>query len=389
MQDTPRANRLHISFFGRTNSGKSTLLNQLAGQEVSIVSNVAGTTTDPVYKAMELLPIGPVVLVDTAGFCDDSTLGEQRLEKTLEVVRKTDLAILVVSSEREEFSEEERYLALLQEHHVKTVCVVNQFGKKAKAVPLPGLPTLFIDASDPGKMGDFKKFLIQHADCDFEVPTLTGHLVKPGDLVVLVTPQDIQAPKGRLILPQVQTIRDLLDNDCKTVVLKPADVRPMLELLKEPPALVITDSQVFQQVNEMLPQEIPLTSFSVLMSENKGNIQSFVEGAKAISSLKPGDKVLVMESCTHHALPDDIAREKLPRMLQKYVGGKLQIEWFSGQGFPQNMDGYRLIFHCGGCMLNRKNMLSKISEAEQYGVPMTNFGIAIAYMNGMLGRICW
>lgn len=389
MQDTPRANRLHISFFGRTNSGKSTLLNQLAGQEISIVSDVAGTTTDPVYKAMELLPIGPVVLVDTAGFCDDSVLGEQRLSKTLEVVRKTDLAVLVVSSEREEFTEEQRYLDLLREHKVKTVCVVNQFGKKEGVTPPLDLPTLFIDASNFSEMGTFKKFLIQHADCDFEIPSLTGHLVKPGDLVILVAPQDIQAPKGRLILPQVQTIRDLLDNDCKTIVLKPADLPPMLALLKEPPALVITDSQVFKTVDEMLPKDIPLTSFSVLMSENKGNIESFIRGAKAISSLKPGDRVLIMESCTHHALPDDIAREKLPRMLQKYVGGKLQIELFSGQGFPHDMEGYKMIFHCGGCMLNRKNMLSKISEAEQYRVPMTNFGIAIAYMNGMLDRICW
>ena len=389
MQDTPRANRLHISFFGRTNSGKSTLINQLAGQEVSIVSDVAGTTTDPVYKAMELLPIGPVVLIDTAGFCDDSALGEQRLEKTCEVVRKTDLAVLVVSSEREEFGEEQRYLNLLREHKVKTVCVVNRFGKGEEfALPFE-LPTLSIDASDPAEMGKFKKFLIQHAGCDFEMLSLTGHLVKPGDLVILVAPQDVQAPKGRLILPQVQTIRDLLDNDCRTVVLKPADLKPMLELLKEPPALVITDSQVFKAVDEMLPKEIPLTSFSVLLSENKGNIESFMEGAKAISSLRPGDRVLIMESCTHHALPDDIAREKLPRMLEKYVGGKLQIELFSGQGFPHDMEGYKLIFHCGGCMVNRKNMLSKISEAEQYGVPMTNFGVAIAYMNGILERICW
>ncbi len=389
MQDTPRANRLHISFFGRTNSGKSTLLNNLAGQEISIVSDVAGTTTDPVYKAMELLPIGPVVLVDTAGFCDDSVLGKQRLEKTLEVVRKTDLAVLVVSSEQKEFEEERRYLDLLREHKVKTVCVVNRFGTEEETALPFEVPTLSIDASNPAEMGAFKKFLIQHADCDFEIPSLTGHLVKPGDLVILVAPQDIQAPKGRLILPQVQTIRDLLDNDCRTVVLKPADLPPMLQLLKEPPALVITDSQVFKEVDGMLPKEIPLTSFSVLLSENKGNIQSFVEGAKTISSLKPGDRVLIMESCTHHALLDDIAREKLPRLLQKYVGGKLEIELFSGQGFPHNMEGYKLILHCGGCMVNRKNMLSKISEAEQFGVPMTNFGIAIAYMNGMLNRICW
>ncbi len=387
MQETPRSNRLHISFFGRTNSGKSTLLNNIAGQEVSIVSDIEGTTTDPVYKSMELLPIGPVTFIDTAGFCDATKLSDKRMEKTLEVIRKTDLAVLVVSSLQDDFSEEEKYISLLKEENVKTICVRNVFyGKENENFSLD-LPTLRIDASDSKEMGKFKKFLIEHADIDFEIPSLTKHLVNEGDVVILVAPQDIEAPKGRLILPQVQTIRDLLDNNCKAIVVKPDALKGMLQILKEPPALVIVDSQVFKEVNEILPKEIPLTSFSVLMSKNKGDIDSFVSGAKMLSKLKPDDRVLIMESCTHHSFPDDIARGKLPKLLQKYVGGTLKIDFFAGQGFPKNIKDYKLILHCGGCMLNRKNMLSKISEAEYYGVPMTNFGIAIAYINEIFDRI--
>ncbi len=385
MYETPRANRLHITFLGRTNSGKSTIVNNLAGQEVSIVSDKKGTTTDPVYKAMELLPIGPVVLIDTAGFSDDTALGKKRMEKTYDAIKKTDLAVLVIASNQTEFSEEEKYIKLLEENKVRTVLLLNVFDKE-KDLPFD-LPTLVIDGKREEEMAKLKKFIIENAPSDFEVPSLTGHLVKKGDLVILVAPQDIEAPKGRLILPQVQTIRDLLDNDCKTMVVKPDDLKQTLEMLKGPPSLVIVDSQVFKQVNEVLPKEIPLTSFSVLMSGNKGNIDVFKEGAKTLSTLKAGDKVLIMESCTHHSLPDDIARGKLPKLLQKYVGGELNIDFFAGQGFPTNISDYKLILHCGGCMLNRKNMLSKISDAESFGVPITNFGMAIAYMNGIFERI--
>lgn len=385
MYETPRANRLHITFLGRTNSGKSTIVNNLAGQEVSIVSDKKGTTTDPVYKAMELLPIGPVVLIDTAGFSDDTALGKKRMEKTYDAIKKTDLAVLVIASNQTEFSEEEKYIKLLEENKVRTVLLLNVFDKE-KDLPFD-LPTLVIDGKREEEMAKLKKFIIENAPSDFEVPSLTGHLVKKGDLVILVAPQDIEAPKGRLILPQVQTIRDLLDNGCKTMVIKPDDLKETLEMLKEPPSLVIVDSQVFKQVNEVLPKEIPLTSFSVLMSGNKGNIDVFKEGAKTLSTLKAGDKVLIMESCTHHSLPDDIARGKLPKLLQKYVGGELNIDFFAGQGFPTNISDYKLILHCGGCMLNRKNMLSKISDAESFGVPITNFGMAIAYMNGIFERI--
>ena len=389
MEETPRSNRLHVAFFGRTNSGKSTLLNTLAGQAASIVSPVSGTTTDPVYRPMELLPIGPVVLIDTAGLDDRSDLGGLRTAKTREVARKTDLAVLVVSSRTADFSEEERYLALLKENRVKTVCVVNRMdGGPAPELPF-GLPTLALDARNPGDMADLKKLLIDNADTDFEIPSLTGHLVSRGDLVMLVMPQDIQAPKGRLILPQVQVTRDLLDRGCRVLSVLPDGIRPMLDALKVLPDLVITDSQVFPLVNGILPKEVRLTSFSVLLSENKGDIRSFLEGARAIDRLVPGDRVLIMESCTHHPLAGDIARQKLPAWLEKHVGGALRTEVFSGPGVPADIREYRLILHCGGCMLNRKNLLSKISEAQKYGVPMTNFGIAIAHINGMLDRICW
>ena len=389
MLETPRANRLHIAFFGRTNSGKSTLLNQLAGQEISVVSAVSGTTTDPVYKSMELLPIGPVVLIDTAGLDDSSELGGLRTQKTREVMRKTDLAVLVVAAHETDFEEERRYLAMLEAEKVRAVCVLNRFdGEEAPALPF-SIPTIALDARRPEEMGRFKKFLIENAGRDFEIPFLSAHLVEERGLVMLVMPQDIQAPKGRLILPQVQMTRELLDRHCRVISVTPDGVLPMLAVLRELPQLVIVDSQIFREVNEMLPPEIPLTSFSILMSENKGDIATFLEGAKAIRTLRPGDKVLIMEACTHHALDGDIARQKLPKLLEKFVGGPVAFDVFSGPGFPENIREYKLILHCGGCMINRKNMLSRLSEAQQYGVPVTNFGVAIAYMNGMMDRICY
>ncbi len=389
MLETPRANRLHIAFFGRTNSGKSTLLNQLAGQEISVVSAVSGTTTDPVYQSMALLPIGPVVLIDTAGLDDSSELGGLRTQKTREVMRKTDLAVLVVAAHETDFEEERRYLAMLEAEKVRAVCVLNRFdGEEAPALPF-SIPTIALDARRPEEMGRFKKFLIENAGRDFEIPFLSAHLVEERGLVMLVMPQDIQAPKGRLILPQVQMTRELLDRHCRVISVTPDGVLPMLAVLRELPQLVIVDSQIFREVNEMLPPEIPLTSFSILMSENKGDIATFLEGAKAIRTLRPGDRVLIMEACTHHALDGDIARQKLPKLLEKFVGGPVAFDVFSGPGFPENIREYKLILHCGGCMINRKNMLSRLSEAQQYGVPVTNFGVAIAYMNGMMDRICY
>ncbi len=389
MQETPRGSRFHIGFFGRTNSGKSTLVNSLAGQEISLVSPVSGTTTDPVYKSMELLPLGPVVLIDTAGLDDQSELGSLRKEKTLEAMAKTDLAVLVVSSQAQDFSQEKQYIALLKEKKVKTLCAVNcPSGEAPLRLPFD-LPCIALDAGKAEAMPGFKKFLIDQADWDFENPPVTAHLAPEGALVMLVMPQDIQAPKGRLILPQVQITRELLDRRCRVISVLPDGIGPMLEALREEPALVVTDSQVFRQVNKALPKAIPLTSFSILLSESKGDISSFLEGAKALDRLSPGDRVLIMEACTHHPLEGDIAREKLPQLLEKFVGGPIDFQIFSGPGFPKNIGEYQLILHCGGCMINRRNMLSKLSEAQLHGVPMTNFGIAMAYMNGMLKRICY
>ncbi len=388
---TPRGNRLHIGFFGRTNSGKSTLINMLAGQDISIVSEQSGTTTDPVYKSMELLPLGPVLLVDTAGLDDDSPLGAQRIKKTMEEIGKMDVAILVISSRQNDLELEQGYLQLFGEKNTPVVAVLNKFesghNRLEKQISALNIPWIKLNGADQSQASLLKKLIIQHADFNFEDPSLTGGLVKKGDLVVLVMPQDIQAPKGRLILPQVQVIRDLLDQGCRVISVKTDDLPDILKDLRCAPDLVITDSQVFAKVNEMLPKEIPLTSFSVLFSKNKGDVSAFIEGAKAIDQLHPGDKVLIMESCTHHALEGDIARQKLPAMLEKYVGGAVGFDVFSGPGFPENILDYKLVLQCGGCMINRKNMLTKLSDAQRYGVPITNFGIAIAFMNHMLERI--
>lgn len=391
LNETPSANRLHIAFFGRTNSGKSTLINTLTGQNVSLVSPVSGTTTDPVSKAMELLPIGPVLLIDTAGLDDESELGALRIKRSLEVGGKTDLAVLVVPSTQADLTLEREFAERFKASNTPVILICNRMngGEPQFNAGALGLPFFALDARDPAAMQDFKQFIVEHADFEFESPSLCGGLVGAGDVVVLVMPQNIQAPKGRLILPQVQVTRDLLDLKCRVVSVLADDLAPTLNLLKEPPALVITDSQVFPAVNKVLPQEIPLTSFSILMAKFKGDIHAMVSGARAIAGLAPGDKVLILEACTHHAMKGDIAREKLPNALKKYVGGELQIDVFSGPGLPENLNDYKLAVHCGGCMLGRKAMLTRHGLAEQKGVPMTNFGVALAFLGGMLERVTY
>ncbi|MGI5896117.1 MAG: [FeFe] hydrogenase H-cluster maturation GTPase HydF [Oscillospiraceae bacterium] len=391
LNETPTANRLHIAFFGRTNSGKSTLINTLTGQNISLVSPISGTTTDPVSKAMELLPIGPVVLIDTAGLDDTSELGPMRIQKSMEVIGKTDLAVLVIPSTQKELALEQKLIVRFRETKTPVIAVCNLINNEPPQwqPEVLGIPFLTLDARQSDQIAALKGLIIEHADFDFESPSLCGDLVKAGDTVVLVMPQDIQAPKGRLILPQVQVTRDLLDLKCRVVSVLTNDLAPMLKLLTTPPALVITDSQVFSIVNKVVPPEIPLTSFSILMAKFKGDIHEMVRGARAIASLHSGDKVLIMEACTHHALKGDIAREKLPSWLNNYAGGGLQIDAFSGTGFPENIGDYKLVIHCGGCMLNRKGMLTKIGMAERAGVPMTNFGTAIAFMNGILDRVVY
>ncbi len=386
LNETPRANRLHIAFFGKTNAGKSSTINQIVGQDIALVSEVAGTTTDPVYKAMELLPLGPVVFIDTAGLDDTTQLGQARIKKTHEVIDKTDLAVFVVKAGDTHLLLEQQYLQTFAQRNTPVIVAYNVFDGSSAPQQLLGKNTIAINAKTGDGIEHLKKEIIAQANTS-ELESLTADMVSAGDVVLLVMPQDIQAPKGRLILPQVQVMRDLLDNGCKVVSVKTDDLPAMLGELKHPPALVVTDSQVFKYVNEHLDQSIRLTSFSMLMAKSKGDLDAFVGGARSIAALKPGDKVLIAESCTHHAQKGDIAREKLPNWLEQYVGGKLEFSHSAGHGFPEDIASYKLILHCGGCMVNRKNMLSKIDKAKEKGVPITNFGVAIAFLHNMLDRV--
>jgi [FeFe] hydrogenase H-cluster maturation GTPase HydF len=389
LDETPRANRLHIAFFGKTNAGKSSVINAMTGQEVALVSDVARTSTDPVYKAMELLPIGPVVFIDTAGLDDTTELGQARIRKTDEVLDKVDIAVFVINREDQDLTIEKEYIKRLKQKNTPVLIAYNIFGDQSNEDnPSLGENEVIVNAKTGEGINELKKMIVRHTS-DYELPTIVGDLVEAGDVVLLVMPQDIQAPKGRLILPQVQVIRDLLDCGCRVACVKTEDLVPMLGELKNPPKLVITDSQVFSFVNEHLSKEIPLTSFSMLMAKYKGDINELVAGARAIAELKPGDKVLIAESCTHHALKGDIAREKLPAWLNRYVGGELEFTNSAGHGFSSSIKEYKLIIHCGACMINRKNMLSKIERAKQENVPITNFGVAIAFLNGMLERVTW
>lgn len=389
LDETPRANRLHIAFFGKTNAGKSSTINAITGQEIALVSDVAGTTTDPVYKAMELLPVGPVVFIDTAGLDDRTALGRARIGKTDEVVDKADIAVFIINSADRDLALEQEYMARFHAKKTPVIIAYNMFGNDGvKAAVSAGDNTVAINAKTGQGIDALKEIIVRNVT-DYELPSIVGDLAQKGDVVLLVMPQDIQAPKGRLILPQVQVTRDLLDKGCRIISVKTEDMIPMLGELKNPPRLVITDSQIFKFVNEHLDKTIPLTSFSMLMARYKGDIEEFVKGARAIADLKPGDKVLIAESCTHHAMKGDIAREKLPGWLNEYAGGELIVENTAGHGFPDNLEEYKLIVHCGGCMINRKNMLSRVEYARSKGVAITNFGVAIAFLNGMLSRVSY
>ncbi|MEG1753446.1 MAG: [FeFe] hydrogenase H-cluster maturation GTPase HydF, partial [Christensenella sp.] len=347
-----------------------------------------GTTTDPVYKAMEILPIGPVVFIDTAGLDDKTELASARIKKTDEVADKTDIAVFVINSEDREIVAEQRYMARFKQRNTPVITAYNVFDVENAAVVAPiGENSVVINAKTGEGIEALKKLITEQITGDESV-SIVGGLVQKGDVVLLVMPQDISAPKGRLILPQVQIIRDLLDNDCRVISVKTEDMVSMLEELKHPPKLVITDSQVFAYVNEHLDKTVPLTSFSMLMAKCKGNIDEFVAGARTIADLRAGDRVLIAESCTHHKQKGDIARDKLPSWLNEYVGGELEFKNIAGHAFPDDVADYKLILHCGGCMINRK-MLSKLERAKEAGVPITNFGVAIAFLKGMLARVSW
>jgi [FeFe] hydrogenase H-cluster maturation GTPase HydF len=389
--DTPRGSRLHIGIFGRRNAGKSSLINALTDQEAAIVSDVPGTTTDPVYKAMEILPVGPVVIIDTAGLDDVGELGELRLRKTLGVLEKTDLIILVLTHDQPLDAREFDLIKKAKEKGVPIIGALNKVDLTPDACPGElakqlGINIVAVSAVTRQGINTLKQQLITRAPKDWIIPSIVGDLVQPGDTVVLVVPIDLAAPKGRLILPQVQTIRDLLDNDCITLVVKERELRKAISGLMEKPKLVITDSQAFLKVDADTPKDVMMTSFSILFARYKGDLETLTAGALASDKLQPGDRVLIAEACTHHRVADDIGTVKIPRWLRQKVGGELHFDWSSGLELPSNLEQYQLIVHCGGCMINRKEMLHRILQSTRAGVPIVNYGVLIAHMHGILRR---
>ena len=392
MYDTPKANRLHITILGKRNVGKSSLINAITNQPLSVVSETPGTTTDPVSKAMELLPIGPVVFVDTAGIDDTGDLGELRIEKTKLALEKTDLAILAFNATDVDISYEKELYNTLKQRKIPTIGVINKIDLGKENIDVFknefSIPFVEVSAKDNLNIIKFKQSIIDNAPIDFEMPTIVGDIVKPQDKVILVAPQDIQAPKGRLILPQVQVIRDLLDNDCMALSIKDTELSDLLDSLNCKPSLIITDSQVFKKVNEIIPSDIRLTSFSILLARYKGDLKTFVNGASVIDDLKPGDNILIAEACTHHPKDGDIAREKLPKLLEKKAGGKVNVTNITGVDFPKDLSKYKLIIQCGSCMFTRRQLLSRLEHVKAQNIPITNFGVALAKLNGILNRTC-
>jgi [FeFe] hydrogenase H-cluster maturation GTPase HydF len=392
MQSAPKGFRLHIGFFGRRNAGKSSLLNAITHQQVSIVSDQPGTTTDPVEKPMELLPLGPVLFIDTAGIDDTGALGELRVSKTRQAFDRTELGVVVtVSGEWGEF--EDKLLAELKERGVPVIVVLNKIDLAASdpavldRLTSEKITIVKTSATTGEGVLDLRQALLDAAPEDFvNNPSILGDLVCAGETAVLVVPIDKEAPKGRLILPQVQSIRDLLDNDAYCVVVKERELRSALDNLKRPPKLVVTDSQAFLKVAADTPNEILMTSFSILFARFKGDLNEQVRGATVIDSLKPGDRVLIAEACSHHPITDDIGRVKIPRWLTQYVGGKLDFVHFQGHDFPEDLPQYKLVIHCGACMWNRREMLSRILRCRRAGVPITNYGLTIAYSLGIFER---
>ena len=389
LQETPAAQRLHIALYGRRNAGKSSLINALTGQQVALVSPVAGTTADPVKKAMELHPIGPVLFIDTAGYDDEGELGQLRVEATRDTLQRADVALLVIAGQP---SQEDLQWAQQLKAQNTPFLVVQTKGDLAAPAQLPkelAERAVAVSAATGEGIEALRAALTALVPEDFGRQDLTRGLCSAGDVVLLVMPQDIQAPKGRLILPQVRTIRHLLDLKC-TVVSTTADgLDGALAALSAPPKLIITDSQCFPLVAAKKPGESLLTSFSILMAADKGDIDAFAQGAKAIGTLTQDSRVLIAEGCTHAPLEEDIGRVKIPRLLRRRVGQGLQVDVVAGNDFPHDLTGYDLVIHCGGCMFNRAYVLSRLAQAQRQGVPMTNYGVAIAYLTGILNQVSW
>jgi len=396
LNQTVSAERVHISFFGRRNAGKSSLVNAVTGQNLAVVSDVKGTTTDPVKKSMELLPIGPVVIIDTPGFDDEGTLGELRVQKTREILAKTDVAVLVLDATEEMGTQEEEFLGLLKEKNLPFIVVKNKvdlveeieekLAASANGANQNAYPELYVSATKNINIKELKDLIGSLAKTKENNKKIVADLVEPGDVVILVTPIDESAPKGRLILPQQQTIRDIIDAGCMAFVCQDTELPQTLASLAKPPKMVITDSQAFGRVSKMVPENIPLTSFSILFARYKGDLATQVKGAAMLSKLQDGDKILIAEGCTHHRQCGDIGTVKLPNWIQKFSNAKVQIDFTSGGEFPQDVSEYKLIVHCGGCMLNEAEMKHRISLAKEADVPMTNYGVAIAHVNGILKR---
>ena len=405
MNNTPSGERIHIGFFGRRNAGKSSLVNAVTGQELAVVSEQKGTTTDPVYKAMELLPLGPVMIIDTPGFDDEGSLGELRVKKTKQVLNKTDVAVLVVDATEVLGSCDRELITLFRKKELPYIIAVNKADLTGDPEELVGKVSEQIKDDGTGKEAvggasavvavsalktqgiyELKETIGKLAAEEENDKRLVGDLVKPGDLVVLVVPIDSAAPKGRLILPQQQAIRDLLEAGVASVVVRESELDDTLKRLGQKPAMVITDSQAFEEVAKIVPEDVTLTSFSILMARYKGLLDLAVDGVKAIGKLKDGDRVLISEGCTHHRQCDDIGTVKIPRWLKQHTGKELIIETSSGMGFPEDLSPYAMIIHCGGCMLNEKEIRYRMKCAKDAGVPITNYGIVIAYMKGILQR---
>ena len=385
LNNTPSSERLHIGLFGKRNAGKSSLMNAITGQSLAIVSDIKGTTTDPVSKAMELLPLGPVVIIDTPGLDDEGSLGEMRVSKAYQMLNKTDIALLVVDGTERESEENKALLHRIKEKEIPYLIVVN----KSEQIEIPKeVPKdqIYVSAKEGIHIQELKERIGALVPKEKEKKDLVADLIQPLDFVVLVVPIDASAPKGRLILPQQQVIRDILEAKAVSIVVKDTELEEMLKKLPVKPKLVITDSQVFKEVADIVPEDIELTSFSVLFARYKGNLWEAVKGARAIETLEDGDRILIAEGCTHHRQCEDIGTVKIPRWIQQYTGKEIQIDFSSGTEFPQDLSKYKMIIHCGGCTLNEREMKYRIRCSVDQEIPITNYGIFIAYMKGILER---
>ena len=386
MNQTPTSERIHIGFFGKRNAGKSSVVNKVTGQTLAIVSPVKGTTTDPVYKTMELLPMGPVMIIDTPGIDDEGRLGELRVKKTYQVLNKTDVAVLVVDGTVGITNVDQEMIRMFKEKDIPYIVVFNKKDLCEQCSNMEGVLSIWVSAEKGDGIHELKEKIAALSRQEESEKRIVGDMILPGDFVVLVVPVDSAAPKGRLILPQQQTIRDILDAGGITVVVKDSELKDALDGLGRKPKMVITDSQAFDKVSKITPEDIMLTSFSILFARYKGSLESTVKGAAGLNKLKDGDKVLISEGCTHHRQCEDIGTVKIPRWIEQYTGKKLVYEWSSGTEFPEDLSDYSLVVHCGGCMLNEREMKYRQKQAGRQGIPMTNYGILIACTQGILKR---